>query len=206
MDRHIAWDIGVAELGRRLADCLDACLMRQPYSRLVIDCNRDPRRPDAMPEISDGTPIPANQGLDARARALRIDEIHAAYHERIAGLLDARAEAGRPTTLLLLHSFTPRMDGFDRPWRFGVLHTGQPFARALLARLREANCGEVGDNAPYAMDETDYTAGRHGRGRGLDFAELEVRQDLIADSPGQAAVTDLLARLLPIALADAAQA
>ena len=40
--RHIAWDIGIAGVGRLLADRLDACLVMQPYSRLVIDCNRPP--------------------------------------------------------------------------------------------------------------------------------------------------------------------
>ena len=58
MDRHIAWDIGMAGTSRVLADLLDACLIEQVYSRLVIDCNRDPSVPSAMPEISESTPIP----------------------------------------------------------------------------------------------------------------------------------------------------
>jgi predicted N-formylglutamate amidohydrolase len=37
-ERHIAWDIGIAGVGRRLADALDATLIQQNYSRLVIDC------------------------------------------------------------------------------------------------------------------------------------------------------------------------
>ena len=40
LQRHIGWDIGIAGLGRLLADALDATLIRQNYSRLVIDCNR----------------------------------------------------------------------------------------------------------------------------------------------------------------------
>jgi predicted N-formylglutamate amidohydrolase len=42
LDLHIAWDIGVAGLGERLAADLDACFIRQAYSRLVVDCNRRP--------------------------------------------------------------------------------------------------------------------------------------------------------------------
>jgi predicted N-formylglutamate amidohydrolase len=38
--RHIAWDIGIAGLARLLADQMDATLIKQNYSRLVIDCNR----------------------------------------------------------------------------------------------------------------------------------------------------------------------
>src|SRR5436189_6173016 len=46
LDRHIAWDIGVANLGVALAAQLDAPFIAQRYSRLVIDCNRDPARAD----------------------------------------------------------------------------------------------------------------------------------------------------------------
>jgi predicted N-formylglutamate amidohydrolase len=42
LERHIAWDIGVAAVSQFLTDELDAALARQNYSRLVIDCNRAP--------------------------------------------------------------------------------------------------------------------------------------------------------------------
>lgn len=201
MDRHIAWDIGVAGLGARLAERLDAPLVAQRYSRLVIDCNRDPARADAMPEVSDGTPIPGNRGLSEADRQARIDEVFRPYHAAIAGQLDARPAS---TVIVALHSFTPQMDGFRRPWRFGVLHLeDSPLSRAMLARLRaEPGAGEVGDNEPYKMDGTDFTVPHHAHGRGLDYVELEVRQDLIAEPEGQAAIAALLARLLPLALAD----
>ena len=200
MDRHIAWDIGAGDLALLLSARLDAPLISQRYSRLIVDCNRAPDRADAMPQVSDGTLVPANHALDAAARAARVAAIHEPYHARLAALLDARG--GRPTALVFVHSFTPVMRGVARPWTYGVLHTGQPLALATLARLRAADAGEVGDNEPYAMDEVDYTAGRHGTGRGLDFAEIEVRQDLIAQAAGRATVADLLARILPQALAD----
>src|ERR1700759_722366 len=41
--RHIAWDIGALALAERMAAALDAPLIAQNYSRLVIDCNRDPK-------------------------------------------------------------------------------------------------------------------------------------------------------------------
>lgn len=202
-ERHIAWDIGVAGLGARLAPRLDAPFIRQRYSRLVIDCNRAPGRADAVPEVSDGTTIPANQGLSAAAREARRAAVAAPYHARIAAALDARA--GRPTVLVALHSFTPSMQGFDRPWRFGVLHMeNSAFSAAVLRQLR-ARFGEalVGDNAPYRMDAVDYTIPRHAFPRGLDYLELEVRQDLLADAAGEAEVADLLAEVLPAALAAA---
>lgn len=199
--RHIAWDIGVAGLGARLAQALGAPFIAQRWSRLVIDCNRDPARPDAIPAVSDGSAIPGNAGLTPADRAARVAEVFEPYHLAIAEALDGRA--GRPTLVVALHSFTPVMDGFRRPWRYGVLHLGRSaFSKAVLARLRaEPGIGEVGDNEPYAMDGTDFTIPHHAIRRGLDYAELEVRQDLIADAAGQARVAALLARVLPEALA-----
>ena len=63
LERHIAWDIGVAGLGARLARRLDAVFIRQVYSRLVIDCNRDLEAQDSIP-ISDGARIAGNAALD----------------------------------------------------------------------------------------------------------------------------------------------
>ena len=200
--RHIAWDIGVAELGALLSEMLGATFIRQRYSRLVIDCNRDRTRADAIPEISDGTAIPGNARLTAAQRQMRFDAVSAPYHAAIAAELDQRAARGLSTTLISLHSFTPRMNGFDRPWRFGVLHAhDSAYSRAVLAWLR-AHVGVdlVGDNQPYTMDDVDFTVPHHGRPRGLDYLELETRQDLLADDAGRRQIAAIVARLLPQAL------
>jgi predicted N-formylglutamate amidohydrolase len=203
LDRHIAWDIGVAAYGAVLSRVLNAPFIAQRFSRLVIDCNRDPARPDAIPEVSDGAEIPGNRALTPVARQARVDEVAAPYHAAIAAELAARAARGLPTILISLHSFTPRMNGVDRPWRFGVLHAeNSPYSRAVLACLR-ADFGDVlvGDNEPYKMDEVDFTIPRHAGSRGLDYLELEVRQDLLADPAGQAQIAAVVAPLLPRALA-----
>lgn len=203
-DRHIAWDIGVAGLGAILSKALGATFIRQRYSRLIIDCNRDPVREDAIPEVSDGAHIHGNAGLTPADRQARFDAVAAPYHAAIAAELDDRAARGLPTTLISLHSFTPQMNAFARPWRFGVLHAGDSaYSRAVLARLR-ADLGRdlVGDNQPYRMDEVDFTIPHHCRPRGLDYLELETRQDLIADAAGQRDVAERLANLLPAALTD----
>jgi len=205
LTRHIAWDIGVAGLGRRLAAALDAPFIAQRFSRLVIDCNRDPARADSIPAESDGTPIPGNAALRPADRAARVAQVFAPYHARIAEELDARAAGGLSTLVVALHSFTPTMQGVARPWRFGVLHLGDSaFSRAVLMALgAEPDAHVVGDNEPYCMDEVDFTIPHHAIGRGLDYVELEVRQDLLADEAGQQAVAERLARVLPAALADA---
>jgi predicted N-formylglutamate amidohydrolase len=199
LDRHIAWDIGIAGLGARLSALLDATFISQVYSRLVVDCNRRPGADGAMPAVSDGELIPGNQDLSPQAVAVRMAEIYTPYQDAIAAALDART--GRATLLIALHSFTPSMQGADRPWRLGVLHRhDSPFSSAVLARLSEDLGAAVGDNAPYAMDATDNTIPLHADARGLDYLELEVRQDLLADAEGQATMAAWLAPRLVEAL------
>jgi predicted N-formylglutamate amidohydrolase len=196
-ETHIAWDIGAAAFAEQLARRLGSTLIRQTYSRLVIDCNRDPDHPGAIPEVSDRVVIPGNAALDASERGLRIAEIHAPYHARIAAEVEARMTSGRPPLMICAHSFTPVMQGEARPWHVGVLHGGRsPASEALLALLRAEGDLVVGDNQPYAMDGTDYTAPTHAWARGLDVIELEIRQDLLGEAAGQERFADLFARLL----------
>ena len=197
LERHIAWDIGAGALAVQLSRALDACVVRQAYSRLVIDCNRWPGRDDLVPAVSDGTRIPANEGLSADDVAERLAVIHGPYHAGISAVLDDRAAERRPVSVVSVHSFTPTMNDFARPWHVGVLHAGDsPLSKRMLSLLAGEDGLEVGDNQPYSLGETDYTVPVHAQGRGLDYLELEVRQDLIEGAAGQARMADLLARLL----------
>ena len=202
LQRHIAWDIGIAGVTERLADALDAVAVLQRYSRLVIDCNRDPASPTSIPEISEFTRIPGNTGLSAAQRQARADAIFQPYHARIAELLNARAADGRRTILVAMHSFTPVFKGESRAMQVGVLyHRDIRLANVMLELLRAEGDLVVGDNAPYAITATsDYAVPVHGEARGLPHVELEIRQDLIAEPPGQAAWAARLARLVPEAV------
>ncbi|HEY2136578.1 MAG TPA: N-formylglutamate amidohydrolase, partial [Xanthobacteraceae bacterium] len=121
-ERHIALDIGIAGVCRVLADALDATLVQQNYSRLVIDCNRTPGSETSIPQTSELTRIPGNVGLSAEQTAARVREIFRPYHDRIEAELDRRRKAGRPTALIAMHSFTPVFTGVARPWHAGVLY------------------------------------------------------------------------------------
>src|SRR6266567_2105978 len=110
-ESHIAWDIGIAAVCRLVADALDATLVQQNYSRLVIDCNRAPGSETSIPEISELTPIPGNRGLSKERRSAREREIFRPYHDRIETELEWRRQAGRPVALTAMHSFTPVFKG-----------------------------------------------------------------------------------------------
>lgn len=203
LGRHIAWDIGIAGVTERLSGMLDATAVLQTYSRLVIDCNRDPSAPSAMPEVSERTPIPGNVGLSAADRAARIAAIFTPYHGKIEQLLNARAAAGRRTIYVAMHSFTPVFRDESRAMHVGVLyHRDIRLAQVLLELLGTDADLIVGDNEPYSITDTsDYGVPVHAELRGLVHVEIEIRQDLIADEGGQAAWAARFARLLPAAVA-----
>lgn len=197
LERHIAWDIGIAGVATRVANALGAHLIAQRYSRLVIDCNRPFTSPGSVPLFSEATTIPGNEGLTADQIEARQREIFQPYHHRIAQALDARAESQMPTVLVSLHSFTPVYSGIARPWHIGTLHQHDTRLPPLLLRLLKQEAGLiVGDNEPYAVsDTTDYTIPVHGEKRGLMTTGIEIRQDLIAEEAGQIEWAERLARV-----------
>jgi len=195
--RHIGWDIGIAGVADRLAKLLDAHLITQRYSRLVIDCNRPPEAASSIPVISEATAIPRNEGISDGERATRRREIFEPYHQRIDAAIDRRVQDGRPTVLVSLHSFTPVYAGVARPWHIGALYNRDTvLPQLLLGHLRAEGDLVVGDNEPYAVNDlTDYTIPVHGEGRGLVNTGIEIRQDLIADHTGQQQWAERLARI-----------
>src|SRR5258706_13945156 len=197
LTRHIAWDVGIAGVADALSKQLDAHLIAQRYSRLVIDCNRPPGAPGADPRISEATVIPGNEGLTRDATELRRRAVFDPYHRRIAEVIEERLRHCIPTVLVSLHSFAPVYAGIARPWHIGTLyHRDTRLPQLLLKQLRAEADLVVGDNEPYAVsDETDYTIPVHGEARGLMNTGIEIRQDLIADPAGQVLWADRLARI-----------
>lgn len=197
LQRHIAWDIGIAEISRRLSKQLDAPLFLSGYSRLLIDCNRPVEVPSSIPEISESTVIPGNQGLDAEERQRRADRFYWPFQHRVAHHLDRRQAAGKPTIVFGVHSFTPVFKGFERPWHAGVLfRRSRAFGNALVEALRGPGL-VVEANQPYQITQSgDYTVPVHGEARGLTVVLIEIRQDLIMDAAGQAEWAERLALAL----------
>ena len=187
LSRHIGWDIGGFESALELAQALDAPFVASGYSRLVIDCNRWPGGEGSTPEVSDGTSVPANVGLTKEQIDARAESCFWPYHREVDRQLDRLTAGGRKVCLLVMHSFTPEMKGFRRPWHVGVLWNDDArLPEPLLAELRQDESLVVGDNEPYsARASYEYTLTAHARPRGLPHCSLEVRQDLM-DTPEKA--------------------
>jgi predicted N-formylglutamate amidohydrolase len=202
---HIAWDIGVAEVTRRLSLRLDAPGVLSGYSRLVIDCNRQLDDPSSIAQESDDIAVPGNRGLDKEARRLRAEACFWPYQRAVAGRIAAARWRGQVPILFSLHSFTPVMQGFERPWQVGILsNRDRRVAERLLASLRRDPALAVGDNQPYdGRVGRGYGIAEHGERNGLPHALIEIRQDQIDTRHGAEAMAARLAPVLAEIIGDA---
>ena len=200
LERHIGIDIGILGVSQEISRLLDATLIYQRYSRLVIDCNRHPQHPSAFASMSDHTEVPGNQNIAVADAARRITDIFMPYHAAISSWLDMRRAHVVPAALVAMHSFTPhhRALGGERPWPIAMLfHRDNAIATRLIDLLRENTSLQVGENQPYAASpETDFAIPVHGEARSVLVVGIEIRQDLIATPEAQKEWSALLAPLL----------
>jgi len=192
LQRHIAWDIGAEQVARQLSRLIDAPLVLQRYSRLAYDCNRPPDAADAMPEISETTPIPGNRNLSPADRLARTTEIYRPFHAAVADLLDRRAAEGTGSLVASIHSFTPVYKGKRRTVELGILHDRDTRLSArLIDRFPDV---DARPNEPYGPEDgVLHTLNLHAAPRSLQHAMIEIRNDFISTAPGQAEWAQLLA-------------
>jgi predicted N-formylglutamate amidohydrolase len=200
--RHIAYDIGAADLTRGLARRLGAPALMTTYSRLLIDPNRGADDPTLVMRISDRALIPGNARIDATEIETRRRDYWQPYRNAIDATIDAMQEAGPPPAVISIHSFTPIWRGHPRPWHVGVLwDCDDRLARPFLDALAQDPDLVAGDNEPYDGALQGDTMFDHGTLRGLAHMLVEVRQDLI-DTPERAeAWAGKLAPMLRLSLA-----
>lgn len=197
IDLHIGWDIGAERLARALACLLQAPLILQRYSRLVIDCNRPPETEGAIPAVSDGITVPGNHGLSVDDRQAR----RQAVFDPLEAALTQGFDSHPRRAAFSIHSFTRQMRACARdtdrirPWHAGFLaRRNINTASTLLAHIaRRAPELSLTLNEPYQVDDTtDWFIPVHAEPRGLAHALVEVRNDQLTDGNG----TDRWAGLL----------
>jgi predicted N-formylglutamate amidohydrolase len=202
LESHIGWDIGAADLARRLAATFDAPLVLSGYSRLVIDCNRPLVSEGSIPLSSAGIDIPGNHNLSVDEIAARRETFFRPYHGAIATLLDRRREERQPTALISIHSFTPDYPGQQRPWHIDFGYNRDRRLAGLLLETEIDSDLVVGDNLPYKVeDDSDYGIPQHGEKRGLPHVLVEIRQDTLSTDAAVDRWADrfkkVLTRLMP---------
>jgi predicted N-formylglutamate amidohydrolase len=202
LSKHIAWDIGAAELTRRLAERLEAPAVLAGYSRLIIDLNRQPGDPQSILEVSDGVVIPGNLGMAAEEQEARAEAFHWPYHHAVDQAFARLRRSGPEPLFFSVHTFAPSLGGEDRYWDMGVLWNRDPrIAVPLVEILREREGLHVGDNQPYSGKEIAYTLNLHAGSAGLAHCAVEIRQDHCESAAKLDEFADLLADALERILA-----
>ena len=192
---HRGWDIGAEALARNLANRLNAPLILQRYSRLVIDGNRPPGSPESILEVSDGVEIEVNKKLSLHERIAREKAIFAPMDQAINDAFSA----SQRIAAFSIHSFSPQLGGQSRPWHAGFLtRRSISTAKALIESLKGQRPSlNLAINKPYTVDdENDWFIPSHAEARGLMHCLIEVRNDQISDEIGINLWSDLLGTAL----------
>jgi len=195
--RHIAFDIGVEQVTRKLAALLGVPAVMANFSRLLIDPNRGEDDPTLIRQLYDGTVVPGNYPLTPEERERRLEKYYRPYHDAVGAMVASVArESGKAPFLLSVHSFTPVMQGHVRPWHVGLLWDRDDRAvLPLIELLAQDRTLTIGDNEPYDGALRGDTMFRHAIVNGYAHALIEIRQDLIAD---EATAEDWAMRLAPL--------
>ena len=201
LERHIAYDIGTAQITRLMAAELGIPAVLSTFSRLLVDPNRGTDDPTLIMQLSDGSIIPGNVRISPSERQRRIDNFYQPYHSAVDRLIDSCIRADRPPAIVSLHSFTQKWHGRLRPWEAAVLWDEDArLVKPLLDCLRKETDFNIGDNEPYSGRLQGDSMHRHGTCRGLAHVLVEIRQDQIRDAQGQkewaGRLADILSRIM----------
>ncbi|WP_028880264.1 N-formylglutamate amidohydrolase [Terasakiella pusilla] len=184
---HIGWDIGAAGVTQYISEKLNSPAVLCNYSRLVIDCNRQPGDPTSIPQVSDGIVVPGNQNLSEEQQVQRTEGVFWPYHHAITEVGAHLWRKGKAPALFSIHSFTPELMSRheDRPWHVAILWKRDPRLAAPMIEILSRKTGlRVGDNVPYSGWEDAYCIDMHGAAPGLPYCAIEIRQDLINTDDG----------------------
>lgn len=193
LEDHIAYDIGVANIARYMAEAPGYLSILGTVSRLVVDLNRFADETAVIPQRSDGVEIVGN-AIDDDERNARLDRFFHPYHDRVAELIRDLD----PVLILFLHSFTPKLmseSTDERPWEIGVLYNEYESASRLAIQFLEEEELVVGDQQPYSGKDLHATMKRQAEDIGKAYTEIEIRQDLIAHETGQRRFAEILLRI-----------
>lgn len=198
LQRHIAYDIGIAPLVRALSMLLDCPAILTRQSRLLIDCNRWIRDPSSIPLVSDGISVPGNHGQTQEARAERWHRFFWPYHRTVHRMFaKVRSQHDAPI-FLALHSCTRQMGGTVRDVDAGTFwhHDLRLSDRLINGLLRNGELS-LRENYPYCgFGGTSFTLDYHTWGHDIPACGLEIVNDLIATPTGQATWAARLAEVL----------
>ncbi len=143
---HYTWDPGALETTQFLSAKLEAKYFANPYSRLLIDCNRSDDNPSRFPKWT--RTLSPKDRLEIESRVLT------PYKSQVRQHVKNLLSQGQNVVLISMHSFTPFFKDKERATEIGVLY--RPFkpqelilATALVSHLKDFSDFKVHHNRPY---------------------------------------------------------
>ena len=204
LERHIAYDIGAADMTRRLAAQFAAPALLTTFSRLLIDPNRGADDPTLVMRLSDGSLVPGNARIGAAEIEDRRRRYWAPYRDAIAETIETMLATGEIPAIISIHTFTATWKAQPRPWQIGILWDSDARLAAPLIQALAAAGITVGDNEPYDGALEGDTLDAEVTRRGLAGLLVETRQDLVASREAAFAWADRIAGVLGPLLAQPA--
>lgn len=184
LELHIAWDIGIAEVTRNLSALLGAPAALARFSRLLIDANRSLDQDGLIPTHTDNQRVTGNIDLSEQEVKSRIERFYQPFHDGVDALIKNKRNDDHAPLVLNMHSFTPKMNDFARPWHSGMLWNKDPRVANALKEKLENRGFIVGDNEPYSGQHLNHTMNTHGTRHGFPHVNIEIRQDEIDHPAG----------------------
>lgn len=176
---HLGWDPGAFDLGKYLASKMNTKYFFQPYSRLLIECNRSPDHYQLYSEFT--------RNLPTRAKADIFDNYYSPYRSKVGKEISQLILSGNKVLHLSVHSFTPTLDGVERKADVGILFDPSRkeekiFSVSLKQKLQEVNLNlRVRFNYPYLGIDDGFTSWFRRKYLDKDYLgiELEINQNII---------------------------
>ena len=189
---HAVYDIGAREVAFEISRVLNCPLIISNISRIVIDCNRDPFSPSAVPFKSEVHLIPGNKNITEVEHKRRIQSYYNPFHDLVDEFLNSNPDT---VSFIAIHSFTPVFFGVDRRVDLGILFDEDTrLAGLLLDKLTKVKDFRVVPNEPYRPDpKVVHTVKRHAMTRNLPHLMVEIRNSLIRTKANQVEMGTLLA-------------
>ncbi len=185
--KHYAYDIGVYELTKRVAEILNAPAIVNNYSRLIIDVVRLKDHPTSISTEQDGQVIYGNIHISDEEKEFRYRSIQEVWHNTIR---DFQKIHQRPV-IIPIHTYNKSVDfdQFGRPG-YGKIrplysflferHSDHNLANALRESMIEQGIDEkdIAFNDPYDFTESPNSICTSYRNTGASLAVYEIRNDL----------------------------
>ena len=173
---HIAYDLNILNLSKRISFLLESDIVYGEYSRLIIDLNRGKNDPTLIPSISDKKLIPGNIVINSREFNYRKKKFYNSYHSKINKIINKR----KIKIIISMHSFNPYFKGKKRKTEIGILsNQDRRYSDLLIKQMSKSKRYIIGDNVPYKGELKEDTLYKHGLKKNILHTLIEVRNDLI---------------------------